>query len=497
MLIQEELCEIFFGGIIMKRACGYIRVSTDRQEEYSPDAQLRLILDYCAKNEYVISKEDIFEDIGISGKLADKRDGFIKMIGMCKTKEHPYDVIVVWKFSRFARNQEESIVYKSMLRKIGIEVVSISEPIADGLGGKLTEAILEIMDEYYSINLSQEVMRGMTQKAMSGRYLGNVPYGYTKTDSLPVPNEEEAKIVRYIFTTFANTRSYASIVKTLNHQGIRTRNGNDWTRKTVNYILCNPFYAGFNRWNYSTHKHGRVLNDESQWIIVPGNHEPIVDQKLYDDVKSIIESKQKPTAPRGRLPRVHFLSGVLKCARCGRSMSCHKAVEKRNQSAYFICRSAVINHSCDYSQYTIVPKMEEAFFKALHDLTTDERFKKAYIETPADNEAEIIIKNLEAIKIKEDRIKKAYRDGIDTLEEYKENKALLQKEKARLEDALANTASIKKEPLLNQILQLEKFLKSDEYDVEAKHAAITQIVDKIVYDKELQQLDIFLLPSLY
>ena len=100
-----------------KIACAYIRVSTDKQEELSPDAQKRLVIDYAKKNNMLLTNDNIYVENGISGKKADKRPEFMKMIGMAKSKEHPYDVILVWKFSRFARNQEESIVYKPLLKK--------------------------------------------------------------------------------------------------------------------------------------------------------------------------------------------------------------------------------------------------------------------------------------------------------------------------------------------------------------------------------------------
>ena len=87
------------------------------------------------------------------------------MIATAKSSDHPFDVILLWKFSRFARNQEESIVYKSMLRnKYSVDVVSISEPLVDGPFGSLIERIIEWMDEFYSIRLSGDVTRGMTQK---------------------------------------------------------------------------------------------------------------------------------------------------------------------------------------------------------------------------------------------------------------------------------------------------------------------------------------------
>ena len=130
----------------MKTVCAYIRVSTDTQEEYSPDAQVRLLKEYAASHDMTII--DIYQDLGISGRKADRRPEFQDMIAMAKSKEHPYDAILVWKFSRFARNQEESIVYKSLLKKNNVEVISVSEPLPEGVIGELVERIFEWMDEY-------------------------------------------------------------------------------------------------------------------------------------------------------------------------------------------------------------------------------------------------------------------------------------------------------------------------------------------------------------
>ena len=96
-------------------AYGYVRVSTHDQEEVSPESQKKLLREYAKKNDIIILK--IFYELGVSGRKADKRPEFQKMISMCKADEHPVDLILVWKYSRFARNQEESIVYKSLLKK--------------------------------------------------------------------------------------------------------------------------------------------------------------------------------------------------------------------------------------------------------------------------------------------------------------------------------------------------------------------------------------------
>ena len=175
------------------------QVSTDKQEELSPDAQRRLLLDYAKAHNIFISPDLIFTENGISGRKADKRPEFQKMISIAKSDTPPFSVILVWTFSRFARNQEESIVYKSMLKKQhGVDVVSITEPLIEGPFGSLIERIIEWMDEYYSINLSTETLRGMTEKAMRGGYQSTPSLGYRSPGYgqpfVIVPEEMKQKI---------------------------------------------------------------------------------------------------------------------------------------------------------------------------------------------------------------------------------------------------------------------------------------------------------------
>ena len=101
----------------MKIGAAYVRVSTEEQIEFSPDSQIKKIKEYAKQNDIILPEEFIFIDEGISGKYAKKRPEFMKMIGTAKMRPKPFDVILVWKFSRFARNRQDSIVYKSMLRK--------------------------------------------------------------------------------------------------------------------------------------------------------------------------------------------------------------------------------------------------------------------------------------------------------------------------------------------------------------------------------------------
>ena len=245
-------------------AAAYIRVSTENQTELSPSSQLKIIRKFADEKGYLIDEKFIFRDNGISGRYADKRPEFNRMISLAKQKPPLFSAVLVWKFSRFARNQEESIFYKSLLRKNGIEVISVSEPVDDGPFGKLIERIIEWSDEYYSIRLSGEVMRGMKEKALRGGYQSAMPLGYRMNRETKIPEiyELEAVIVRKIYDEYSgNGKSYLEIARELNTLGYKTRRGANYEERTIKYILQNPFYTGMVRWNRQNHNE-HTIKDE-------------------------------------------------------------------------------------------------------------------------------------------------------------------------------------------------------------------------------------------
>ena len=130
------------------------------------------------RNSYTVVRE--FVDEAETGRST-ARPAFREMISLARRPQKPFDLILVWKYSRFARSREDSIVYKAMLRKNGIQVVSINEPFDDTPTGRLLEAIIESLDEFYSDNLGEEVTRGMRESASRGFYLSaKPPYGFKK-----------------------------------------------------------------------------------------------------------------------------------------------------------------------------------------------------------------------------------------------------------------------------------------------------------------------------
>lgn len=484
----------------------YIRVSTDDQLEYSPESQLEEIQAYCYRNNILLSNEHIYiEEDGRSGRKSANRVAFQTMIAAAKEKPKPFDVILLWKFSRFARNQDESTFYKSMLRKkLGIDVVSISEPILDGMYGRLIEMIIEWQDEFYSVNLSAEVTRSMRSKAKKGLYNGKVPLGYYKPPKeTPVIVEEEAHIVRTIFQMFVTGYDRNYIVRYLNNRGYLTKTGKRFDVDAVKYILENPFYIGKVRWNRRESSGNRTLKDESEWIIADSHHEPIIDQDTWDAAqKRTATIHETYTANRHPVSHTkHWLSGMVKCPYCEKSLS-FKAGYPTKSTGYisgagFQClgyRSGLHNES----QYISERKLTAAVLESLHkvlEVTGDVDFNLVRTSyTDKELERRILETELAGLDIKEKRIKDAYVTGIDTLEEYKANRDIISNRRQELVSKIQELTEMEaspgdyKEQFLSKIGSVLEMIESDA-PYELKGEALRSVVEKIVLHKETDTLE--------
>ncbi|HEY4711601.1 MAG TPA: recombinase family protein, partial [Dehalococcoidia bacterium] len=155
------------------RVALYARVSSDAQDvSLSIGAQLKALREYAKQHGYTVVRE--FVDEAESGRTS-ARPAFREMIALAKTKEPPFEMILVWKLNRFSRNRVDSITFKELLRKRGISVVSINEPLENNPSGRLLEGIIEGMDEFYSANLGQDIKRGLREAASRGFFVGRLP----------------------------------------------------------------------------------------------------------------------------------------------------------------------------------------------------------------------------------------------------------------------------------------------------------------------------------
>lgn len=460
----------------------YIRVSTHDQEEYSPDSQLKLIREYAERNGWRLPEEFIFRDDGISGRTAEKRPGFMRMIAAARRKPRLFQRILVWKFSRFARNQEESVVYKSLLRREnGIEVVSISEPLVEGPFGELIERIIEWFDAFYSANLGVEVRRGMTERASRGLPVSAAPYGYRYQDKALVVAPGEAEVVRMIYREFLSGAAMAGIAKKLNGQGVKTKRGMEWETRGVRYVLTNPTYAGKLRWcgqgpnDYHT---GRLREGT---IIVEGEHEALVSPQDF-------EAAQKRIAgyfQRGKARRqnaVHMLQGLVRCGACGGTMT--YTGTGMNCSRY-------VHGKCRISHFVTVDKLEKLALYAVEAQMGGLELRIAPCARPdLDREQ----RRLEQVLRKEEeglrRCKEAYAAGVDTLEEYRANKSASQERIAKVRQEVEALREPSEAAFVERQRDAVEELRSGTLTPQEKNEVLRGLVDHMVFHKETKELEV-------
>ena len=315
----------------------YARVSSDRQDvDLSVSAQLRALRDYAEKNNYRVVRE--YVDEAESGRVAD-RPQFRRMLDAAERPDAPFREILVWKFSRFTRKREHAVAFKSMLRRRGVRVVSITEHADDSPTGKLMEAIIESVDEFYSENLAQEVTRGMREAASRGFWVSTfAPFGYKK-----VPVQDGAKkrpkleldppadeVVRRMFRMASSGVSLLDIARTLNDEGIATPRGKLWLKTSIHRILSNEVYTGTLVW-------GRKARDGAPPVRVEGAFPAIVSKEEFQRVAALLGTKAPTEIHPRRASSPYLLSGLVKCQTCRKALTAHEA--KGGKYTYYVCHS--------------------------------------------------------------------------------------------------------------------------------------------------------------
>ena len=469
-------------------AAAYVRVSTDDQMELSPDSQLEKIREYAAKNNLLLLSEYIFHDDGISGRAAEKRPGFQRMIATAKAPSHPFDVIIVWKFSRFARNQEESIFYKSILRsKCKVDVVSVSEPLIAGPFGSLIERIIEWMDEFYSVRLAEEVKRSMTVNAKNGALQAIPSFGYRVENRQLVIVPEEAEIIREIFRRFIAGDAMFRIAKDLSARGVRTHRGNPFENRTIDYILNNPVYLGKLRWTPTGRTRRNFKNEDS--IISAALHEPIIDAETWGAAQARCAELKKSYKRYGKpsSERKHWLCGVVRCSACGATLIW--------ANPHFMKCNNYAHGRCTTTQHIAVEALEESFLAQLqHDLTFAESVACVVQAAKPAHSAQRLQQQRARIVSRIDRLREAYLDGVETLETYK---AARQQMQAQLDDLDAQIAESAAVPVVdtaallrNAIAAVLETLRSPTATVAQKYESAMSIIDRCTFDKSQMLLTI-------
>ena len=483
---------------LLKIGSAYVRVSDERQDEYSPDSQLKKIREYASKEGYLIPDEYVFYDDGISGKSTRNREEFNRMIAIAKEKEHPFDRIYVWKLSRFTRNQEESIVYKNLLRKIGVSVVSVSEPLPDGPFGSLIERIIEWMDEFYLINLGTEVIRGMEEKVSRCEPVTFAPFGYINATNTYLPDEESgaADIVKEVFERYANGEKQREIAVSLGRRGVRTKQGNMPENRWIDYMLWNPAYIGKIRWTPDGERAVSKRDYTNENIqIKDGNWQPLISMELWEKVQDMLTAQKKayPKHAKRQQPIPYMLKGIVRCSDCGGTLAMSSVKSGKNKLRTMQC----CNYSrggCHTSHSITMHKVETALIQGLEDAIKEKQFTINPTPKKKTETSSIDYDKLIAIEERKlERAKQSYLAEIDTIEQYAQNKKEISKriEELKIMQNKETYSKIDVDAFSKKVLGVLEFIKREDVTEEAKNETLHTIIEKVVFEKAKGNLAIY------
>ena len=482
------------------KAAIYARYSSDNQREESIEAQIRAIKEFAEKENIQIVK--IYTDEARSA-TTDDRPQFLKM--MKESELGLFDTLIVHKLDRFSRNRYDSAFYKKKLKDNNVRLISVLEHLDNSPESIILESVLEGMAEYYSVNLSREVMKGMKETALQCKHNGGLPpLGYDiAPDKTYVINPNEAKAVKMIYELYSNGVGYNLILDKLNELGYRTKNGKHFGKNSLYTILTNEKYNGVYVFNKSSRKVNGKRNShkhksDEEIIKIKDGMPKIIDDDLWNEVKKKMDNNKKHRGA-AQAKTIYLLSGLIYCGKCGAAMTGNSRHSGRNKTLYetYECCNRKRTKQCEMKainkslvEKIVIDALYDNIFskKAIHSLT-----KKLLTYTQEQNKTikEDIItynKELNDIESKINNIVEAIADGLY-------NPAM--KEKLTSLEAKKNTLLIRineaeREATLNSPSEemIKKYLSKDsdikEKTPEEQKKVIQNYIKKVtVYDDEV------------
>ncbi len=454
------------------KAVIYARYSSHNQREESIEGQLRECYEYASKNEITVIKE--YVDRALSGKT-DNRPGFQRLIKDSEKKG--FEAVIMYTLDRFARNRYDSAIYKAKLKKNGVKLIYVKQPMPDTPEGIILESVLEGYAEYYSANLARSIKRGMTENALKCYAMGAKVFGFDKgKDKKYHINEIEANIVRRVYELYADGNTGKSIAEWVNSQGMKTCFGKPFRYNYIYNILTNEKYIGVYRF-------GDVVIEDG----IP----PIVSKELYDKVQERLRHNNV-TRQKGKAKEEYLLTTKVFCGHCGKMMIGESGTSKTGKIyRYYKCSTRKKSSKCQkhserkerLEKFVVQYTMDYV----LNDETIDYIVEKAVEIAKEEMENNVYLKGLYAnLKDTEKRLNNltaAIEKGLDAslvedrIKELREECKTIEADIAREELSIP---TITKDHI---IFWLESFKKGDIEDINWQRKIIDTLVNSIyIYD---------------
>ena len=375
----------------------YARYSSSNQREESIEGQIRICTEYAKKKGYKITNQYI--DRAMTGKN-DNRPAFRQMLN--DSDKGMFDVLLVYKTDRFARNRYDSAIHKTRLKKNKVQIEYAAEQIPNDSTAVLIEGFLENLAEYYSVNLSENTKRGKYENALKKKSNGGVtPIGYKRIDGSLVIDEVKAPVVQFAFQSYIDGISYANIIKKA-----RERYGIKLSMSGLKLILQNEVYTG--KYIYNTY--------DGETFVYEDNHEAIVSREIYEKAKEKrLANKRSPNAGKGK--RKYALSGLINCGECGGHVIVSHSY-KKGEPAFFrlYCLNRKEHKNCN-NPTRKMEIVENAVIEAIKNKILDRKTIKTLAEKACSLQEDNSLDKLKELQTELKNVQKSKNNIIAAIEQ--------------------------------------------------------------------------------
>ena len=504
------------------RAALYARFSSDNQRNESIDAQIRAIKEFAHANDIVIVAEYIDR---AKSATTDDRPDFQRMIK--DSAKGDFQLLIVHKLDRFARNRNDSIAYRMKLQRNHITLLSVLEPFdEDRPETILLQSVIEGMNEFYSRNLAREVRKGLKENALNCKHTGGIPplgYDLDRTTRQLVVNEFEAEAVRLIFDLILEGHGYSEIITVLRRRGYKTKVGREFGKNSIYEILHNPKYKGVYVYNRASpadpctkKRNSHLENLPEDMIVVPGGVPAIISEEDFDKVQEILKRRKRYYRGVKKHQEQYLLTGKIFCGKCGCTYTGNRKkstgnkppnityrCNKQARKTGIICNNREVNR--DYIESFVMEQIEQSIFNDRMSGIIIAQFEE-YIRKK-NEEMSQTLRRLEdetrGIDTKLENLSDILADGVDRkqrnmilakMEKLEDEKTALQSYIAQEKATLALDIPDKKE--------LERYFRKAQEMFRAKtldemQQLIDLYVEKVIVNEDEIQVILNLVPLFY
>jgi len=413
----------------------YLRVSnkeqaqTDEKEGYSIAAQREACMRLVQEKGWKFVDE--YADRGESARSA-HRPSLQLMLSRIK-KQKDVGAVVVHKIDRLARNMEDHVAIKAVLKRSNIQLISVVENIEDSASGRFVEGIHALMAEFYSANLATEIKKGMEQKVKQGGWPHQAPVGYkniregSRGVAKVIIDPDTGPHVKEAFNLYSTGNySLEDIRDFLTDRGVMSvkDDSKPLSLSTVNRVLANPFFIGIVNWS---------------GVQAKGSHEPLIDKDVFEKVQEVTTMRNYAGERKRKHP--HFLKGTLFCGECGSRLSIAKAKKKYN---YFYCLGTKHGRGCTHTKHVLATDIEKQIEElyeqiqlpkeSIKKLVKDFREELVSRQEHQAMEEQFILKKMQRLNSEKLKIVKAYYAGAVPID-------VLKIEQDRIADEMATAES--------------------------------------------------------